>query len=441
MNRNWQAKSQDRRSSVNWPLLEYYLDGDTWLWRGSLLGAPVTADEFAARMQAAFAETYEYLSEVHPKDAGNIRRLTLVSGDVLEIETGGDDFLLQSKAGFRIHVVGRYRPASVADLSRIGKRTRALFSPIQDTSAWKGAVPRGDLSQGALLYDGLSRVALSALRGDVNRQHLSAVLFEKDGSDLIAVATDGHRMSAHRFLGQGGNLDAKTTKALVPLPAVQELLQSGLKRGRDYVSDVFFDLRRAGEPGTYAWSPKTPSEQAWQGMVIADGIEFPVPLLDPERFPNWRAVLPGAGQLAWHIVLNAQEMSDALQSLGSDWKAVFSPAKGRAPKTKDLPKSVGGRLHAEGLVLSYEDPRDEDSVLEHAIPGSAAKGLKTALPFLVNPKYLKDALATMGGHFVLAGFPSDTSGRDGQHYISKPLVFFDEAGPTETLVMPMWPPR
>ncbi|MCB0221442.1 MAG: hypothetical protein KDH09_17225, partial [Chrysiogenetes bacterium] len=271
---------------ADWPLLEYYLDGDTWLWRGSLLGAPATADQFAARMQAAFAEVHEYLCEVHPKDAANIRRLTLVSSDDLEIETGGDDFLLQSKAGFRIHVVGRYRPAGVADLSRIGTRRRgqALFLPIQDKAAWKGAAPRVDLSQGALLYDGLSRVILSALRGDANRQHLSAVLFEKDGRDLIAVATDGHRMSAHRFLGFGGNLDAKTAKALVPLPAVQELLQSGLRRGRDYVSDVFFDLRRAGDPGTYAWSPKTPSEKAWQGMVIADGIEFPVPLLDPERF-------------------------------------------------------------------------------------------------------------------------------------------------------------
>ncbi|MCB0221679.1 MAG: hypothetical protein KDH09_18425 [Chrysiogenetes bacterium] len=428
---------------ADWPLLEYYLDGDTWLWRGSLLGAPATADEFAARMQAAFAETYEYLSEVHPKDAGNIRRLTLVSGDVLEIETGGDDFLLQSKAGFRIHVVGRYRPAGVADLSRIGthRRGRALFLPIRDKVAWKGAAPRDDLSQGALLYDGLSRVILSALRGDANRQHLSAVLFEKDGSDLMAVATDGHRMSAHRFLGLGGNLDPKTAKALVPLPAVQELVRNGLRRGRDYVSDVFFDLRRAGEPDTYTWSPKSPSEQAWQGMVIADGTEFPVPLLDPDRFPNWCAVLPGAGQLAWQIVLSAQEMGDALQALGQDWKAVFSQANGRAPKAKDLPRSVGGHLSSEGLVLSYEDPRDEDAALEREVSGSAAKGLKGTLPFLVNPKYLKDALATMGGHCVLAGFPSDTGGRDGQHYISKPLVFFDEAGPTETLVMPMWPPR
>lgn len=434
-----------------WPLLEYYREGKEWLWRGSLLGDPARADEFAGRMQAAFAETYEYLAKVHPKDAGNIRRLTLKSNDALEIETGGDDVTLQNKAGFSwVHVVGRYRPATVADFSRIGgrkgKRSEAPFTPIQDTAAWKNSAQRGDISQGALLHDGLSRVVLSALRNvkkEPGRQHLSAVLLEKDGRDLVAVATDGHRMSAHRFLGQAAlaRLDAKSHKALVPLPAMQDVLGSVLTRGRDFVQDVALDLRRVGEPGTYAWTPQTPTEEAWQGIVRADGYEHPVPILDPEKFPNWRAVLPGTGDLAWHLALSAQDAAAALDALRQDWRAAFSEKHGRGAKAKDLPQSVHCRLSQESFVLSFEDPRTAGALLEREVPAAARRGLKEPLPVLVNPKYLQDALGTMGGHYVLSGFPSDTSGRDGAHYISKPLVFFDSTGPTETLLMPMWPPR
>ncbi|MEW6778292.1 MAG: hypothetical protein AB1405_18485, partial [Bdellovibrionota bacterium] len=257
-----------KAASEPWPLLEYYLEGGAWLWRGSLLGDPGTADEFAQKMQAAFVEVYEYLAEVHPKDAQNIRRVTLKSQEVLEIETGGDDFVLQNKAGFPwVHVVGRYRPATVADFSRIGKRKgkggETPFIPIQDTAAWKNVSPRSGTAHGEVFHEGLSRVILSALKdvkSEPGRQRLSSVLFEKDGTDLMAVATDGHRMTAHRFLKEAtsAEFDKKSGKAPVPLPTVRDLLKDLLKQGNAFALDVFFDLRRRGEPGTYSWTSQNP---------------------------------------------------------------------------------------------------------------------------------------------------------------------------------------
>lgn len=78
------------------PLLEYVFENGEWRWRGTLLAKPGQADRAARRIRVAYEEVSKYSLE------GPITRLTIVSNRHIEIEAGGEEFVLDDRGGFTL---------------------------------------------------------------------------------------------------------------------------------------------------------------------------------------------------------------------------------------------------------------------------------------------------------------------------------------------------
>ncbi len=429
------------------PLLEYVRVNGNWLWRGSLLSEPRQADRAAARLHGAFDEVAAYLRQ--PEDVEKVSRLSIVTPYLLEVEADTEDFEVEGLAGFEVvQFVGKRRKGSSpkgefsADLAAPAPSGESSFLPVHEQRHWKGFAPQGTPAE--QLAIGLERAVRSAFknfRNDPSRQRYATVLFEKEGDDILLVATDSHRMSVHRLVGLADIVTwGKEKKALVALPELREMAKALRK-----ADQVLLDLSYQGEKILYYWGKdEVNPEFAHPGEAQVDGKSSPLYLPELSIFPEkWREILPKSGDdLAWQVVLNAPEVLEAAESLERDWAIAYSHVMKVEPRKKEGPEGFHLVLSSKAMTLWMEKPAREGKggeIMEVSVPIGRIEGLKNQISGVVNRSYLKDALSAFG-EVLLAGYaPEKLSASDSAAYLTKPLVFLDPQGPTEILVMPMRP--
>lgn len=231
---------------------------------------------------------------------------------------------------------------------------------------------------------------------DHAREALSGVFLERDGADLTATATDGHRLAHARLEGFP-----------LPLPAGELLV---LPKGLGELRKALHKRNRHCAPADVEELPSgvtLTSRGRKVDLVAPFGLEF----------PNWQQVVPaeGDGSLAVLEPEAAADATDALDDFASALSGLKFPGV-RVASDSGLGLSVRFRyeLKAGHLGGSFSCPAHR-------------KG--SGFQFHVNPGYLADALrAARRGGTVSLEVVDDAS----------PVVLRGPGG--MAVVMPVRPP-
>jgi len=137
----------------------------------------------------------------------------------------------------------------------------------------------------------LSKVAFAASKNSDNRPSLTGILLEAEGSKLVSVGTDSHRLSRVYVQPESEETFSLERASIVPPRAIQALLSAAAAVG-DSEAIVYM-----GFTETHL-NFKTP-----KASVTAKLLEGP--------YPSWRPVIPT--NLPISIKFNSAEMLDVLQ--------------------------------------------------------------------------------------------------------------------------------
>lgn len=420
-------------SNPHTPLLSYSFSGTGWHWAGTLEGAP--ADEAAERIRQVWANLVDWLPE-HLSES--VRSFVLLGDNELEIEI---DKLRRPRNISKISgMTIRLRPSrpsrSGPDFPAAeGKNVpRPLaYRPLQERGNWTNP----PLAPAQLLHRAITRVSHSAVtpREDANRaMRLSNLSFERDGRDILLVATDGHRLTLHRLVDFWKYISRlPETRAVVPVAELKNLLPRLKNAG-----DIHIDLSgHEGQPQTYSYGSRgihTPAlADAYSGSISVDGEEFSIPVVKQE-FPGWRSVFP---KPQWSVTVDSRTMLEVVSGLHSQWSAAMKGNAGRSAR-----KEPAGRLIFEKEQFVLQITPDLPGTPETFSGTLVSSGLTQSRPvrFYMNLRYLKEALRVLDGPVVIAGENEGAKAADGNSYLVRPVTFLVPQGPTEILIMPMYPP-
>lgn len=409
------------------PLLIYEIIGGNWVWGGKL---PAKADKTEADTAAAWIQfAWDQVTQAETGDiAANIRSIALVSDGEVEIGIEG---------------LRRPRQISYVPGLKIRLVPSGQATPPQDSSSYRSVVERGgwenpSLPPAQLLHLAIERVSHSAVtsKEDANRaMRLSNILFEKDGNDLLLLATDGHRLALHRLVGFA-KLVSRLPKAdtIVPVAELKALLSK-----LENANDIQLDLSgHEGESHVYNYgfqgSYGPALVDAYNGRITIDGQLFDIPVVKYE-FLKWRHVFP---RPEWNVTIDSGELLAIVSDLYAKWAEAMKTKPKRSAK-----KEPSGRLVFDKKTVHVEITPDLPGTPETYSGDLASPGLTQNRPvrFYMNFRYLKDALKLLDGPVVIAGENDGTKSIDGNSYIVKPVSLLDASGPTEILIMPMHPPR
>lgn len=409
------------------PLLSYEVIDGEWVWGGSLATKSDKTDADTASAWIRFA--WEGVTQAEPESiAANIQSIALVADGEVEIGING---LKRQKAV-------SYVPDLKIRLVPAGSHRAALAAQSYRSVIERGGWQAPELAPARAFHLGLERAIHSAVhsREDANRaMRLSNVAFEKDGSDVLMLATDGHRLTLHRLVGFA-KLVSRFPKAdaIIPVTELKNLLPK-LKAGRDFQLDLSghegpSHVYNYGFKGSYGPA----LVDAYNGGVIIDGERYDVPVVKHE-FLTWRNVFP---RPEWTVTIDSGELLSVVSELHAKWSEAIKARPKRSGK-----KEPSGRLVFEGKSVHLEITPDLPGTPETVSADLSSSGLTQNRPvrFYMNFRYLKDALRLLSGPVLLAGESDGSKSIDGNTYLVKPISFLDASGPTEILIMPMYPPR
>lgn len=417
------------------PVLEYRKTGSGWLWSGELMKNPEAADALSEDIQKfwqRFSRTRPHLDPL---------AFRMIAPDELVIEISGLDepgrVPAARKAGFRVTLVP---PGWKPELSRKPVPppgtggAAAGYRPVISGRGWASPA----LEPAKLLHMALTRAIHSTVppKSDANRaMRLANVSFEIDGKDLLLTGTDGHRLTLHRLVGFA-EFVSRIPKAGAVVPVAE--LKARLPDLKNAV-DVRLDFSgHEGQTHVYNYGFKgsygPALVDAYNGSIAIDGRRFDIPVVEQE-FIKWRSVFP---RPEWEVALDARTLSSTMTGLLDKWAAAMS----QRPKGRTRKEDPAGRLAFSGATLDIETNRPYPEAEAHAVR-LATSGLNQKRPvrFYMNFRYLRDAARLIDGPVVISGENDGTKGADGETYLVKPVSILDPAGPTEILVMPMYPPR
>lgn len=414
-------------SSTAEPLLSYSLSGAGWRWGGKLSGAQ--ADQAAEKIRYVWQELAGWLPAALSE---SVHSFSLLSEDEMAIEITG---LKRPQNVNRIAgMVVKLLPVCSAVPETPATIPKISYRPLQERGGWANP----PVSPAQLLHQAISRVSHSAVtsREDANRaMRLSNISFEKDGPDILLVATDGHRLTLHRLVGFS-KLVTRLPKdgAIVPVSDLKAVLPS-LKGAQDINLDLSghegqTHVYNYGFQGSYGPA----LVDAYNGRITVDGRPFDIPVVKSE-FIKWRHVFP---KPEWSVLVDSGELLQVVTDLHAKWSAAMKARPKRSSK-----KEPSGRIVFDRKTVHVEITPDLPGTPETYSGDLASSGLtqNRLVRFYMNFRYLKDALKLLDGPVVIAGEDDATKSIDGNSYLVKPVSFLDPIGPTEILIMPMYPPR
>lgn len=409
------------------PLLSYSLSGADWHWGGKLSGQ--SADQAAEKIQYVWQQLADWLPE--GLSAG-VRSFSLLSDAEMAIEIDG---LKRAQNVNRIAgMVIRLLPFKTAKEPQAAVIQKGSYRPLLQRGGWLNP----DLSPAQVLHQAIERVSHSAVtsKEDANRaMRLSNISFERDGSDILMLATDGHRLTLHRLSGFS-KLVTRMPKgeAIVPLGDLKALLPM-LKSAQDVQIDLSghegqTHVYNYGFEGSYGPA----LVDAFNGAITIDGQRYDIPVVQTE-FIKWRHVFPSP---EWNVTVDSQELLSAISDLHRKWADAMKARPKRSSK-----KEPSGRLVFEKNRLAIDITPDIAGQTETYSVEMTTTGLSQNRParFYMNFRYLRDALRLLDGPVVISGENDGTKSIDGNSYLVKPISLLDPSGPTEILIMPMHPPR
>lgn len=409
------------------PLLIYQVIGGDWVWGGALAANAnrTKADEAAAWVKFA----WDGVTQAEPGEiAGNIRSIALVAEG--EIEMGVEGLRRPRQINYVPGLKIRLIPVATA---RAAPALEAYRSVVE-----RGGWAPPDDTPARTLYRALERVSHSAVHSkeDANRaMRLSNVAFERDGSDILVLTTDGHRLTLHRLVGFAKYV-SRLPKAdtIVPIAELKALLPK-LKTARNVQIDL---SSHEGEPQVYNYgfqgSYGPALADAFSGAIVIDGESFHIPVVKHE-FLEWRHVFP---KPEWNVTVDSGELLAAISDLYARWSETMKNRPKRSGK-----KEPSGRLQFDRKSVHIEITPDIPGKPETCSATLLSSGISQNRParFYMNFRYLRDALRLLHGPVVIAGENGGTNSIDGNSYLVKPVSLLDPSGPTEILIMPMHPPR
>lgn len=409
------------------PLLTYQVIGGDWVWGGVLSSKADKSEADAAAAWLKFA--WDGVTQAESEEiAGNIQSIALVAEG--EIEMGVEGLRRPKQINYVPDLKIRLIPLATAPAAPALETYRSVVE--------RGGWPSSDDTPARILYRALERVSHSAVHSkeDANRaMRLSNVAFERDGSDILVLTTDGHRLTLHRLVGFAKYV-SRMPKAdtIVPVAELKALLPK-LKTA----SNVQIDLSgHEGEPQVYNYgfrgSYGPALADAFSGAIVIDGESFHIPVVKHE-FLKWRHVFP---KPEWNVTVDSKELLAAILDLHARWTEAMKARLKRSGK-----KEPTGRLLFDKKTLHVEITPDLSGTPETYSAELSSSGISQNRParFYMNFRYLKEALRLLHGPVVIAGENDGSKSVDGQTYLVKPLAFLDPSGPTEILIMPMHPPR
>lgn len=409
------------------PLLSYEVINGEWVWGGTLATKADKSDADTASAWIKFA--WEGITQAEPESiAANIQSIALVADG--EVEIGINGLRRQKVVDYVPDLKIRLVPAGTPGATPAAQSYRSVI----ERGGWQAP----SLPLARAFHLALERVAHSAVHSkeDANRaMRLSNIAFEKDGSDVLMLATDGHRLTLHRLVGFA-KLVSRFPKAdaIIPVTELKGLLPR-LKAGRDFQLDLSghegpSHVYNYGFKGSYGPA----LVDAYNGAVIIDGDRYDVPVVKHE-FLTWRNVFP---RPEWNVTVDSGELLSAVSELHARWSEAMKARPKRSGK-----KEPSGRLTFEGKSVHLSITPDLPGTPETFSAGLSSSGLSQTRPvrFYMNFRYLKDALRLLSGPVLLAGENDGSKSIDGNTYLVKPISFLDASGPTEILIMPMYPPR
>lgn len=409
------------------PLLTYQVVHGDWVWGGKL---SAKADKTEADTAAAWVKfAWDQVTQAEAGDiARNIRSIALVADG--EVEIGIEGLRRPRQISYVPDLKIRLIPSEPARTIPVAESYRSVV----ERGGWMNPA----LPPAQLLHMAIERVSHSAVtsKEDANRSmRLSNIAFEKDGNDLLLLATDGHRLALHRLVGFA-KLVSRLPKAdtIVPVAELKALLPR-LKNAQDVQLDLSghegqSHVYNYGFQGSYGPA----LVDAYNGRISVDGQPFDIPVVKHE-FLKWRHVFP---RPEWNVTVGSGELLAVVSHLHSRWAEAMKVRPKRSSK-----KEPSGRIVFDKKTVHIEITPDMPGTPKTYSGDLELSGLTQNRPvrFYMNFRYLKDALKLLDGPVVIAGENDSTKSIDGNSYIVKPVSFLDASGPTEILIMPMYPPR
>ena len=202
-----------------------------------------------------------------------------------------------------------------------------------------------------------------AVSTDLTRYNLNGIQLERDGDELLAIATDGHRLSCHRVADFP--LPIPDRGCIVPMHALKAIRKSLHRKGGQSPHEGDF----AHHDGGFVMVPFRRPEVS-VAPFDADGADL-------GDFPKWRQVVPPHNVASDFVkVADANALADAFEVLGAIRRPVKVETTGSAIRLSVEAKLNGGTITG--------------SSSHDAIGGPPAD-------LAVDGSYMADALRALGG--------------------------------------------